>query len=95
MTNVPAQALTLMNDPFVLAQAEALTARVMKAPSNQRLDEMFRLVLQRKPDAPERERYTGLARELSAMTGSDPESTVVWKHLAHTLFNSKEFLYFR
>ena len=78
-----------------MAQAEALAARAMKEPLNQRLDALFRLVLQRKPDAAERERYTGLARELAAMTASDADSIAVWKHLAHTLFNSKEFLYFR
>ena len=95
VTNVPAQALTLMNDPFAVAEAEALAARVMKQPSNQRLDTLFRFVVQRKPDAAERERYAGLARELAAMTASDADSAIIWRHLAHTLFNSKEFLYFR
>lgn len=95
VTNVPAQALALMNDPFVVAQAEALSARVRKEPLNRRLDMLFQCLLQRKPDTVEKERYTGLARELAAMTGSDTDSTAVWNHLAHTLFNSKEFLYFR
>src|SRR6185369_10993305 len=62
-TNVPPQALALLNDPFVLGQAgfwaDALIAE--KAPTlESRIDAMFRAALGRLPDDAERARFTGL-----------------------------------
>ncbi len=101
-TNVPPQALALMNDPFVLDQAGFWADRLIaqKAPTiNARLDAMFRTALGRLPDDAERARFTGLAKELASLHKAVPDKLLdnrdVWKDMAHAMFNLKEFVYIR
>ncbi len=57
VTRAPAQALYLMNDPFVAAQAQALARSVALAPGNapgHRIDLAYRRVLSRPPTGAER-----------------------------------------
>ena len=53
----------------------------------------------RTPTASEVERWAGLADDVAAehgiRAGEVLKSSAVWKELAHTLYNSKEFLYVR
>lgn len=101
-TNVPPQALALMNDPFVLDQAgiwaEKLIAQKAPTPAA-RLDAMFRTALGRLPDDAERARFTSLANEVASLHKVASEklmdSQVVWKDVAHAIFNLKEFVYVR
>jgi hypothetical protein len=100
VTNVPAQALALLNDPFVLQQAEVWAARLLKQPPCSvaaRIDQMFAVALSRPPDAQEREVFEHAAAELAALHGVPPtellHSPAVWKDVAHTLFNLTEFVY--
>ncbi len=101
-TNVPPQALALLNDPFVLSQAafwaEHLIAQ--KAPTaGERIDVMFRTALGRLPDDAERARFISLANETASLhkieTGKMLTSREVWKDIAHAMFNLKEFIYVR
>ncbi|PYV41932.1 MAG: hypothetical protein DMG09_03545 [Acidobacteria bacterium] len=101
-TNVPAQALALLNDPFVLDQAAFWADRLIKAQAptvEARLDSMFRAALGRLPDDAERARFAGLAKELANLHKATPEKTLesreVWKDMAHAIFNLKEFIYVR
>ena len=101
-TNVPAQALTLLNDPFVLQQAEVWAVRLVRAadPSvASRLERMFLLALGRPADLPERERFEQAVAGFAALHGVPREETLasvaVWKDVAHAFFNLKEFLYVR
>jgi len=101
-TNVPAQALALLNDPFVLDQSGFWADNLIKAqaPSVElRLDSMFRTALGRLPDDDERARFAGLAKELASLHKAAPEkileSREVWKDMAHAIFNLKEFTYLR
>jgi len=89
VTNVPAQALTLMNDPFITAEAERLATRVKQSGTSfdERLAALFRFTLGRSADAQERARFNALAQQLDEL-GADP-----YTHLAHAAFNLKEFLY--
>ena len=100
VTNVPTQALTLLNDPFVIAAAEQCAARLLKEPADSvdtRVDRLFLDVLSRRPTAAERERFRGLAAELASLHQVPRDamlnSLTVWKDLAHTVFNMKEFIY--
>jgi cytochrome c553 len=88
VSNVPAQALTLLNDPFVLDQAKAWAAHVTKSEADpgKRLDDLYRTAFARPPD--ERERTEALAF-LNARSHT-PEA---WADLCHVLFNTKEFLF--
>ena len=78
-TSVPAQALTMMNDPFVHEQAEAFADRAQSLWSdpNDRLREMVQLCFGR-PPSPEEQAI------LEPLNTTD---------LAHILFNAKAFLY--
>ncbi len=66
LTNVPAQSLALMNNPFVIDQAEkwvkaALADRVAQS---ERVDKMFLRALGRQPSAPERDAAQTLLQQL-------------------------------
>ncbi len=100
LTNVPAQALALLNDPFVVQQAGFWADRLVSSPApsvSARLEQMFQAALGRPPTTPERERFEQAAADFAALHGVPPEhilqSREVWKDLAHTLFNLQEFLY--
>jgi Protein of unknown function (DUF1553)/Protein of unknown function (DUF1549)/Planctomycete cytochrome C len=107
-TNSPAQALALLNDPFVASQAEFWAKTLIEQPQSdpqERLTVMFRRAFGRNPEAAEMARWTTIAHQLveihyDALAPSLPRSGImksldVWKDLAHTMFNAKEFIYVR
>ncbi|MCA9110195.1 MAG: PSD1 domain-containing protein [Planctomycetaceae bacterium] len=102
VTNVPAQALALLNDPLVVQLADEWGTRLVKDGSQnpeERVGAMFIQALGREPSDQEIARWTEAAMSFS--TCSEPESdelmteTSVWTELAHAMFNTKEFLYYR
>jgi hypothetical protein len=100
LTNVPGQALALLNDPFVIQQAEVWAKRLVSetnATVSARLDRMFLTAFGRPPDASERERFSALVDQLAELHGvaktSILASEVIWKDVAHALFNLREFVY--
>jgi hypothetical protein len=101
-TNVAAQALALMNDPFVVDQAGYWADRLVESrtgPVESRMQEMFRVALGRPPADDEQARFQGLVAELASLHKVPPDrilhSREVWKDVAHALFNLKEFIYVR
>ncbi len=102
VTNVPAQALALLNDPFVLQQAGVWADRLVAAPDATvaaRLERMFHTALGRPPARKERERLEQAVVQLAALHGVAAEgvlkSPAVWKDVAHAFFNMKEFIFIR
>ena len=102
VTSVPAQALALLNDPFVREQATVWGARVAAGTGStieERLAPMFVAALGRPPALDEVERWRGLvldlARERGVASADVLTSPPVWADVAHTLLNVKEFLYLR
>jgi hypothetical protein len=103
VTNVPAQALTMLNDPFVTGQAKFWATRLMSpsehASADARLVEMFERALGRAPEADERARWGQLVTDLAALHGVPSDAALgsvpVWADVAHALFNAKEFIYVR
>jgi aryl carrier-like protein len=100
VTNVPAQALALLNDPFVIAQAELWASRLIACENDMlaaRIDAMFQTALSRPPSAGERERFAQAATALGQLHGVAPggllQSQTVWKDIAHAMFNLQEFVY--
>ncbi len=95
VSNVPAQALILMNDPLVIELARSWAERgdalFSKAP--ERINWMFQSAYNR----PASEREIQIAAEYintQWTTGRlDPSSLDVWADLAHALINAKEFIY--
>jgi hypothetical protein len=100
VTNVPAQALTLMNDPFVAEQA-ALWARKTLVDESlstpQRIDRMYVEAFARPATAGEREAAVGFlaaqARLHGASLADQPRHEGAWTDLAHALVNAKEFIF--
>ena len=100
VTNVPAQALTLMNDPFVTEQA-TLWARNMLADSSlspaQRIDHMYRAAFARPPTADEQAAARDFLAEQATRHGGDftanPRYEPAWADLAHALINTKELIF--
>ncbi len=99
-TTVPAQSLTLLNDPFVLEIAQHCAAHVLESEADstsERIGELFRTVLRRSPSEAESARFASLADRLSTLhqPSGDPstDELSLWQDLSHVLLNTKEFLY--
>ncbi len=100
VTNVPAQALVMMNDPFVAEQATLWAKRTLTdaaLPPEAAIDRMYREAFARPPEPAE----TATALEFLAVQtqahGGDfdqnPRQEAAWADLAHALFNAKEFIF--
>jgi hypothetical protein len=99
VTNVPAQALALLNDPFVLGQAEAWAARLTARPDpsvSARVEAMFRAALGRPPTPDESARFERAVARFAGLRGVPAgvalTSREVWQDVAHTVFNLQEFI---
>jgi len=101
ITNVPAQSLTMLNDPFVIDQSAKWAASLITdgATSEQRVQRMFELALSREPDADEVSASLDYLNELAAEHGvaavDIPGNAPVWQDFAQSLFCLKEFIYVR
>ena len=100
-TNVPAQSLTMLNDPFVIDQSAKWAATLVTddATSEPRIRRMFALSLGREPDAGELQAsldyLTELAVEHGVAAADVAGSVAVWQDFAQSLFCLKEFIYVR
>jgi hypothetical protein len=99
-SNVPAQSLALLNDPFVLEMADRWAVALLGdgcTAAAPRIDRMFRAALGRPASAAEVERFAAAVRDFAdehgvadgGLMGSRP----VWKDAAHAVFNFKEFIF--
>jgi hypothetical protein len=98
-SNVPAQALTLMNDPFVQQQADLWADRMVNAcgpDSDERIDWLYEAAFQRRATPEERaaarEFLDGPAKERTT-AGQEAVQRAAWADLCHVLFNTKEFIF--
>jgi mono/diheme cytochrome c family protein len=95
-SNVPAQALTLLNDPFVLEQAAYWASHETSAPSlapGERLAVMLERATGDRPEARELTRLQAFWEAQTAACQGDAQRA--WTDVAHLLFNTKDFLYIR
>jgi hypothetical protein len=94
VSNVPAQSLVLMNDPFVVGQA-ALWAKNLPAAATpqDRLRLMYAAAFARQPSPEETEDALAFLKEQAATLNCPPEDARPWADLAHVLFNAKEFIH--
>ena len=106
-SNVPAQALILMNDPFVVQQAQLWAKRVLaedalpqsgsSATPERRVDRMYRGAFARPPTEAEVADAVAFLDAQGAELGIEPskrrDDLRVWADLAHVLMNVKEFVY--
>ncbi|HEY1862010.1 MAG TPA: DUF1553 domain-containing protein, partial [Gemmataceae bacterium] len=95
VSNVPAQALTLMNNPFVVGEAQRWAKRVLaekdRTPA-QRVETMYVTAFGRTPTEIELKDALAFLDEQAKEYGKtgDPR---VWADLCHVLLNVKEFIF--
>lgn len=92
VSNVPAQSLTLMNDPLVWQQSELWGATIAESEQafEEKIEQIFWRAFARPPTAEEQEQAIAFFEEIS----SDKVPTAAaWSTYCHTIFNMKEFIY--
>jgi hypothetical protein len=97
-TNVPAQALIMLNDPLVTRLAEHWAKALIQdgqSDAGKRIDAMFLAALGREPTNEERQRWVAAAHAFASSTTDLMADKQAWTEIAHALFNTKEFIYFR
>ncbi len=99
-TNVPAQSLALLNSPYVIGQAEEWGRHLAEGEATSvegRIDHMFVKALARRPTETERERIINYLSGTAAERGTSEALLLydvkVWRDVAHSLFNLKEFIF--
>ena len=101
VSNVPAQALILMNDPLVSSQARLWGQKVAKQPGGiyTKTVSIYMQAFSRPPTkVEERAAYDFILqqikeRKLSSKDG--PRDPQIWGDLCHVIFNVKEFIFLR
>lgn len=93
ISNVPAQALILMNDPFVVAQSHMWSGRLASRDLNDRelIDRMYRQVFGRSARQDEVAVAGSFLKGQASLHSGDREKAIA--DLAHVLFNVKEFIF--
>ncbi|MEE2780966.1 MAG: PSD1 and planctomycete cytochrome C domain-containing protein [Planctomycetota bacterium] len=104
-SNVPAQPLALLNDPFVLEQARLWAEKTLADPSpdggplteESIISRLYEDAFARRPRPAEIARgkafITHLAKERGIQPGDRAESIDLWAEYAHVLLNTKEFIF--
>lgn len=95
VSTVPAQALALMNNPFVVQQAGVWARKVLAGPgksAEERVRGMYLEAYARPPTAGELAEALAFLEEVGREYGSLEEPRA-WAELAHVLFNVKEFIF--
>jgi cytochrome c553 len=98
VTNVPGQALYLLNNDFVLSQASALAKRVLEKPSGERIAFAYQLALSRPPTDAERARAEAFLQDKNlwpAKPGDGDANLLPWSTFCQALFACAEFRYLK
>ena len=99
VTNVSAQALMMMNDPLVMELARhwsSLLVSESHVTASDRVTAMFIRAFGREPEEMERNRWITALCEFAWEDSQEIMSDeAAWRRLAHSLFNTKEFIYYR
>jgi mono/diheme cytochrome c family protein len=101
VSNVPAQALILLNDPFVLEQSRVWADKILTdtglTTPRDRVMMMYRQAFSRPPTEQELDEAIAFLHAQGQTLELSTESRVtdprVWADLAHVLFNVKEFIF--
>jgi hypothetical protein len=100
VSNVPAQALILMNDPFVIQQAKLWAGRIMKHGESDPAGRVRRMYVEAFARPPTRDEVDAALRFLERHgdeLGIPPQrrdaDALLWADLAHVMMNLKEFIY--
>jgi hypothetical protein len=93
VSNVPAQALTMLNNPFVLQQAQLWAKRTLAEPNltpSQRINNLYMTAFARPPQPDE---LASALQFLSEQQKQYSDPIKAWTDLCHVLINVKEFIF--
>ena len=99
---MPAQSLIMMNNPFVIQQAEEMACRITATSMDmdKRIEFIFTKAFSRLPTKKEKTDADAFLRILAAkykITEGDAKAVLqnldLWRDYCHIIFNSKEFIY--
>jgi hypothetical protein len=93
---VPAQALILMNDPFVLEQCRHWAARLLESPeltTIERVTQLYLAAFGRAPRAEELDASSAFIAKQAELYGAEQNDGRVWSDFCHVLVNVKEFIF--
>lgn len=98
ITNVPAQSLTLMNDPFVLEMAKRWAEKLTMKPFSfeEKIQDVYLTAFSRHPLAEELEAaylFFDLQSEAYKDLENKERQQNIWADYCHSIFNTKEFIY--
>ena len=96
ISNVPAQALTLMNNPLVVELSNHWARQILAEPgmsSSQRITRMFETAFARPPTDIELADALHFLEEQSREYGR-ADHMRAWSDLCHVLLNVKEFIFY-
>ncbi|MEW4561611.1 PSD1 and planctomycete cytochrome C domain-containing protein [Bremerella sp. JC770] len=101
-SNVPAQSLILLNDPFVIGQCEQWARQaIARTPDDTqlRIEQMIQQAFSRKPTPQElvlaQQFLESHGQTLSIAPQEVASSVELWRDLAHVLVNAKPFIFVR
>jgi len=94
-TNVPAQSLALLNDPFVHLQAKNWAQRMIASPLSEqdRINQLHLVAFSRPATDEEFTWARSVLKTMAEAYGTSPDSLEAWSDLCHLMFNRKEFIY--
>jgi hypothetical protein len=100
VSNVPAQALILMNDPLVVEQSKLWARRILAEQNksqSERIESMYLEAFARVPSEAEvaaaKAFFAQQAAELKLAPDQSLNHEQLWSDFAHVLFNAKEFIF--
>ena len=100
VSNVPSQALILMNDPFVIEQSKLWGKRIAELADKSMEDKILQMYLEAFARVPTREEITDAVEfmQIQGQAYNIPEEILgtderLWADLAHVLINTKPFIY--
>ena len=102
VSNVPAQALILLNDPLVVELSRKWGERALQNVADagaeamsERVDWMYLSGFSRQPTKQEREAAATYLTSQATKRGVTTEDSGLWADFAHVLVNTKEFIFLR
>ena len=102
VSNVPAQALILLNDPLVVDLSHRWGERALQMVPGEgasavqdRVEWMYLAGFGRRPTEREHEAAVGFLQQQAAERNVTLEEADLWTDLAHVLVNTKEFIFLR
>ena len=95
-SNVPAQALIMMNDPFVVQQAQLWAKRILStsdAVDAERLRAAYVTAFGRQPSNEEEQSAVAFLQSQAKAHGEAKPGEKAWADFCHVIFNVKEFIF--